>query len=233
MKRKIHKILLLTSIVTVGMLFLCSCSKKTPDEKLTDSFLEYSLGKTDGKFNRVFTTSNGTEMVISALTKEDTHYPKVLLSVEIANTDFKNQIYQWITSPVSMRMDDYRECAEMVIKYAKNENWNNNYYLYVKTSNIYGSCDIVYDYEKDIIYIPNAENIYKEMFEQFGTFNVKDVAEADGGSDFIIDNNLGYWQHNELETKDSTSYSIFLHDGKFSEYEKDKSIAYSRDDVNE
>ena len=132
MKRKIHKILLLTSIVTVGMLFLCSCSKKTPDEKLTDSFLEYSLGKTDGKFNRVFTTSNGTEMVISALTKEDTHYPKVLLSVEIGNTDFKNQIYQWITSPVSMRMDDYRECAEMVIKYAKNENWNNNYYLYVK-----------------------------------------------------------------------------------------------------
>ena len=51
MKRKIHKILLLTSIVTVGMLFLCSCSKKTPDEKLTDSFLAYSLGKTDGKFN--------------------------------------------------------------------------------------------------------------------------------------------------------------------------------------
>ena len=122
MKRKMHKILLLTSIVTAGILFLCSCSQKTPDEKLTDSFLEYSLGKTDGKFNRVFTTSNGTEMVISALTKEDAHYPKVLLSVEIGNTDFKNQIYQWITSPVSVRMDDYRECAEMVIKYAKNEN---------------------------------------------------------------------------------------------------------------
>ena len=233
MKRKIHKILLLTSIVTVGMLFLCSCSKKTPDEKLTDSFLEYSLGKTDGKFNRVFTTSNGTEMVISELTKEDAHYPKVLLSVEIGNTDFKNQIYQWITSPVNVRMDDYRECAEMVIKYAKNENWDNDYYLYVNTRNIYGSCDVVYDYEKDMIYMPNAENIYKEMYEQFGTFHAKDVAEADGGTDFIIDNNLGYWQHNELETKDATSYSIFLHDGKFSEYEKDKSTAYSRDDVSE
>lgn len=233
MKRKIHKILLLTSIVTVGMLFLCSCSKKTPDEKLTDSFLGYSLGKTDGKFNRVFTTSNGTEMVISELTKEDAHYPKVLLSVEIGNTDFKNQIYQWITSPVNVRMDDYRECAEMVIKYAKNKNWDNDYYLYVNTRNIYGSCDVVYDYEKDMIYMPNAENIYKEMYEQFGTFHAKDVAEADGGTDFIIDNNLGYWQHNELETKDATSYSIFLHDGKFSEYEKDKSTAYSRDDVSE
>ena len=65
-------------------------------------------------------------------------YYKVLLSVEIGNTDFKNQIYQWITSPVSMRMDDYRECAEMVIKYAKNENWNNDYYLYVNTRNILG-----------------------------------------------------------------------------------------------
>lgn len=233
MKRKIHKILLLTSIVTVGMLFLCSCSKKTPDEKLTDSFLEYSLGKTDGKFNRVFTTSNGTEMVISALTKEDTHYPKVLLSVEIGNTDFKNQIYQWITSPVSMRMDDYRECAEMVIKYAKNENWNNNYYLYVKTSNIYGSCDIVYDYEKDIIYIPNKENIHKEMYEKFGTYNVKDVAELDGGADFIIDNNLGHWKHNELETTYSTSYTVYMHDGEFSEYGKDESTAYNRNDVSE
>ena len=200
---------------------------------MTDGFLEYSLGKTDGKFNRVFTTSNGTEMVISELTKEDVHYPKVLLSVEIGNTDFKNQIYQWITSPVNVRMDDYRECAEMVIKYAKNENWDNDYYLYVNTRNIYGSCDVVYDYEKDMIYIPNAENIYKEMYEQFGTFHAKDVAEADGGTDFIIDNNLGYWQHNELETKDVTSYSIFLHDGKFSEYEKDKSTAYSRDDVSE
>lgn len=233
MKRKIHKILLLTSIVAAGMLFLCSCSKKTSDEKLTDSFLEYSLGKTDGKFNRVFTTSNGTEMVISELAKEDTHYPKVLLSVEIGNIDFKNQIYQWITSPISMRMDDYRECAEMVIKYAKNENWDNDYYLYVNTRNIYGSSDVVYDYEKDMIYIPNAENIYKEMYEQFGTFYTKDVAEADNGSDFIIDNNLGYWQHNELETKDATSYSIYLHDGKFSEYEKDKSTAYSRDEVSE
>lgn len=227
-----EKISIIVPII-ICILCLCSCSKKTPDEKLTDSFLEYSLGKTDGKFNRVFTTSNGTEMVISELTKEDVHYPKVLLSVEIGNTDFKNQIYQWITSPVNVRMDDYRECAEMVIKYAKNENWDNDYYLYVNTRNIYGSCDIIYDYEKDMIYIPNTENIYKEMYEQFGTFHAKDVAEADGGTDFIIDNNLGYWQHNELETKDVTSYSIFLRDGKFSEYEKDKSTAYSRDDVNE
>ena len=227
-----EKISIIVPII-VCILCLCSCSKKTPDEKLTDSFLEYSLGKTDGKFNRIFTTSNGTEMVVSELQKEDATSPKVILSVDIGNTNFKNQIYQWITSPVNVRMDDYRECAEMVIKYAKNENWDNDYYLYVNTRNIYGSCDIVYDYEKDMIYIPNAENIYKEMFEQFGTFNVKDVAEADGGTDFIIDNNLGYWQHNELETKDVTSYSIFLHDGEFSEYEKDKSTAYSRDDVSE
>lgn len=227
-----EKISIIVTII-VCILCLCSCSKKTPDEKLTDSFLEYSLGKTDGKFNRVFTTSNGTEMVISELTKEDAHYPKVLLSVEIGNTDFKNQIYQWITSSVNVRMDDYRECAEMVIKYAKNENWDNDYYLYVNTRNIYGSCDVVYDYEKDIIYIPNAENIYKEMYEQFDTFHAKDVAKADGGTNFIIDNNLGYWQHNKLETKDVTSYSIFLHDGKFSEYEKNKSTAYSRDNVNE
>ena len=227
-----EKISIIVPII-ICILCLCSCSNKTPDEKLTDSFLEYSLGETDGKFNRVFTTSNGTEMVVSELQKEDVTSPKVILSVDIGNTDFKNQIYQWITSPVSMRMDDYRECAEMVIKYAKNENWDNDYYLYVNTRNIYGSCDVVYDYEKDIIYIPNAENIYKEMFEQFGTFYTKDITEADNGSDFIIDNNLGYWQHNELEIKDVTSYSIFLHDGKFSEYEKDKSTAYSRDDVNE
>lgn len=223
---------LITVPIIICMLCLCSCSKKTSEEGMTNSFLEYSLGKTDGKYNRVFTTSNGTEMVVSELQKENATSPKVILSVDIGNTDIKEKLYQWIISPVNVRMDDYRECAEMVIKYAKNENWDNDYYLYVNTRNIYGSCDVVYDYKKDMIYIPNAENIYKEMFEQFGTFNVKDIAEADNGSDFIIDNNLGYWQHNELETKDTTSYSIFLHDGKFSEYEKDKSTAYSRDDVN-
>ena len=71
------------------------------------------------------------------------------------------------------------------------------------------------------------------MFEQFGTFNVKDVAEADGGADFIVDNNLEYWKHNELETDYAISYTVYLHDGEFSEYGKDKSTAYSRDDVNE
>lgn len=227
-----EKISIIVPII-ICILCLCSCSKKTSEEGMTNSFLEYSLGKTDGKYNRVFTTSNGTEMVVSELQKKNATSPKVILSVDIGNTDIKEKLYQWITSPVNVRMDDYRECAEMVIKYAKNENWDNDYYLYVNTRNIYGSCDVVYDYEKDMIYIPNAENIYKEMFEQFGTFNVKDIVEADNGSDFIVDNNLGQWQHNELETKDATSYSISLHDGEFSEYEKDKSTAYSRDDVNE
>lgn len=232
-KRQVRKILLLVSLVTVGTLFLCSCSQNTAEEKLTDSFLEYTLGKTDGKSNRVFATSNGTEMVVSELKKEDANFPKVVLYVDIGNTDFKEKLYQWLTSPISKRMDDYRECAEMVIKYAKSENWDNNYYLYICTRNIYGDCDVIYDYEKDLIYIPNSENVYKEMYEKFGTFNVKNVAEADNGSNFIIDNNLGYWQHNELETNDATSYTIFLNDGKFSEYEKDKSTAYSRNDVSE
>ena len=228
-KRQVRKILLLVSLVTVGTLFLCSCSQKTAEEKLTDSFLEYTLGKTDGKCNRVFTTFNGTEMVVSELKKEDANFPKVVLYVDIGNTDFKEKLYRWLTSP----MDDYRECAEMVIKYAKNENWDNNYYLYICTRNIYGDCDVIYDYEKDLIYIPNSENVYKEMYEKFGTYHIKDVADLDGGTDFIADNNLGYWKHNELETNDATSYTIFLNDGKFSEYGKDKSTAYNRNDVSE
>lgn len=232
-KRQVRKILLLASLVTVGTLFLCSCSQSSSEEKLTDSFLEYTLGKTDGKCNRVFTTSNGTEMVVTQLQKEDASSPKVILSVDIGNTDIKEKLYQWITAPISMRMDDYRECAEMVIDYAKNEKWNNNYYLYVNTRSIYGSCDVIYDYEKDIIYIPNKENIHKEMYEKFGTYNVKDVAELDGGADFIIDNNLGHWKHNELETTYSTSYTVYIHDGEFSEYGKDESTAYNRNDVSE
>ena len=120
-KRQVRKILLLVSLVTVGTLFLCSCSQKTAEEKLTDSFLEYTLGKTDGKCNRVFTTFNGTEMVVSELKKEDANFPKVVLYVDIGNTDFKEKLYWWLTSPISKRMDDYRECAEMVIKYAKND----------------------------------------------------------------------------------------------------------------
>lgn len=232
-KRQVRKILLLVSLVTVGTLFLCSCSQKTAEEKLTDSFLEYTLGKTDGKCNRVFTTFNGTEMVVSELKKEDANFPKVVLYVDIGNTDFKEKLYRWLTSPISKRMDDYRECAEMVIKYAKNENWDNNYYLYICTRNIYGDCDVIYDYEKDLIYIPNSENVYKEMYEKFGTYHIKDVADLDGGTDFIADNTLGYWKHNELEKNDATSYTIFLNDGKFSEYGKDKSTAYNRNDVSE
>lgn len=64
------------------------------------------------------------------------------------------------------------------------------------------------------------------MYEKFGTFLEKTVAETQDGIDFLISNNLAYMKHNEVEFKKISSYDVYVHEDKFSSYDKDQSTAY-------
>lgn len=83
--------------------------------------------------------------------KEDVpHNARVVLSlvVGISNDEVK---YQWFLKTPDGRKAILRECSELVIDYAKANNWNNDYYLYINVdqTNESSSCYSIYDYEKD------------------------------------------------------------------------------------
>lgn len=148
----------------------------------------------------------------------------VFLGNETKNQD---EVYNWLQLPIKERKADLRECAELVIKYAQNNNWKNDYYLYVDLANVYGGCNIIYDYEKDEIWIPNCENTFIEMYEKFNTFYKKDLEETQDGIDFLVDKNLAYIKHNQVEYENIFSYTVYIdNEGNFKSYGEDDSIKY-------
>ncbi len=161
--------------------------------------------------------------------KEDVpHNARVVLSlvVGISNDEVK---YQWFLKTPDERKAILRECSELVIDYAKANNWNNDYYLYINVdqTNESSSCYSIYDYEKDEVWIPDTENVYTDMYQKFATFSQSKIADMDGGADFLIENGFATLKHGELETNHATnSYKVFILDGAFKEYGKEKSSCY-------
>lgn len=65
------------------------------------------------------------------------------------------------------------------------------------------------------------------MYEKFNTFYKKDLEETQKGIDFLIENNLAYLKHNQVEYKSIFSYNVYINnDGEFENYGKDASTKY-------
>lgn len=201
-------------IILSAVLFsfsLVSCGKEQSEP--VDDFLEYHFDSN----NRVFTTSRGTEMVINYMEKEEDAYePRVVFSLWVGNTEPDRKMYDWCQLSIEERKADLRECGDMVIEYAKDKGWNNNYYLYVAVETISSIDSIVYDYEDESLHIPNDEQIYCAMYEQFGTMSKKDLEEMEGGIDFLVANDMAYIKHGEVEYEVDISGGVSVYDGEFS-----------------
>lgn len=205
-----RKKILFIALATVLCISFTSCGNEKTEP--VDEFLEYHFGSD----NRVFTTSRGTEYVIDYMEKEENAYePNVVYALYLGNTEPTQKIYDWCTMSIEERKADLRECANMVIDYAKSEGWSNNYYLYININQIYNGQDLVYNYEEDSLYIPDTESIFLAMYEQFGTMYDKDLEELDGGIDFLINNNLAYIKHSEIEYKTPNPSGVEIYEGEF------------------
>lgn len=197
-------------------------SSRSSDENLRVNFADYYQEQIK---NYTFTTTSNTELIIVGLYKEDsTENPKVILNIGIGESHEKT--YQWLQLSPEERKVDLRECADLVINYAKDNNWSNDYYLYIQAVEVYDGCNIVYDYENDTIWIPNCENKFIEMYEKFGTFYKKELKESQNGIDFLVENELAYIKHNQVEYRNIFSYTVYISDGEFKSYGEDYSTKY-------
>ncbi len=203
-------------------LFLCSCSFK--NENIKDDFMNYNKEQLE---NHIFTTSMNTEIVIVDIEKENTsHNPRVILTVTIGNSDVAKKTYQWLQLSHDERKADLKECGDMVVKYAQDNNWSNDYYLYVKVCQIYDGCNIVYDYEHNVIWLPKCENTFTKMYEKFNTIYKKELEETQEGIDFLVENDLAHIKHNQVVYKSNISYNVYISDGEFESYGEEDSVKY-------
>lgn len=219
---KFYKKLVMIFITSLLFVIFSSCSS---NENLKEDFIDYYQEQLN---DYTLTTTLNTEVVIVGLDKEhSTDNPRIVLNIGIGgNSKTSEQTCQWLQSSPDERKADLKECGDMVTKYAQDNNWSNDYYLYVMVSNIYDGCSIVYDYEQDKIYIPNCENTFLEMYQKFGTFYKKELEETQEGIDFLVENNLAYIKHNQIEYRNIFSYTVFISEGEFKSYGEDDSIMY-------
>ena len=207
------KILALLIVAATSSLFGCgqdALNKGT----LTQNYIDYS-----NSGEKVFYTSAGTEYVIDTLEKEATEFePNVVYSLYIGNTAPDQKVYNWCTMPIEERKADLKECGDMVVEFAKSEEWDNDYCLYININQIYNGQDLVYNYETDSLYVPTTESIFMEMYEQFGTMHTKDLEEIDGGIDFLVNNNLAYLKHDEIEYKTPSPSGVRIYEGEFDSF---------------
>lgn len=222
--KKLNKfVLLLCCCISI---FLCSaCNSNNKDYK--SDFLDYY----SEDFNKyIFYTAENTEMYVVNLEKEEKdNNANVVLDLIVGITD-DNLKYDWMQKSPEERKTDLKSVAELVIKYANHKGWNNSYNLYivVDETDSTGGIDTVYDYETNTIWIPNKEKIYANMYEKYSTFSLSEISEMQDGEDFLIENDLAYLKHNELEYIYTTnSFTVYINaDGEFKRINENDSDRY-------
>lgn len=212
---------ILILLIVLSVITLCSCSS---DTDLKDNFINYYKNELN---NKTFTTSTNKEMIIIDLEKENSSNPKVIFTVCIGGESSINDVtYDWLQLSPEERKSELRECGDMLVQYAKDNNWSNNYYIYVRLCQVYDGCDVIYDYEQDSIWIPNCEDTFVEMYEKFNTFYKKNLEESQDGIDFLISKDLAYIKHDQVEYNHTSSYSVYISDGKFESFNEEDSTKY-------
>lgn len=221
--------MLLIALFCVGLYCLSGCGKRDRND-FRENFNEF-LGKEypqdashDINQHNNFIFDSGINLYFLDLEKSNDNQTYIILTVLFED---ENSLYKWINNETDERKLTLKECGDIIIKYAKENNWNNDYYLFIKMQDTYDvGCNIVYDYETNDIWIPNVEYIYRTMFEKFNTFDRDIIYKTEEGRDFLIENKLCKEKHGELENNYPYSYDVYINDGKFCSVFEDYSTKY-------
>lgn len=214
--KKLFLILILFSILLSG----CSDVNKSTKELFIE-FHESNIEFNDSKF----VSPNGFDFLLLSLEKENTKTnPYVVMSLLIIGND--SEINEWMQLDLHQKKAELEYCGDLVVEYASNSGWSNNYYLFVNIDDPCCNLTYVFDYEENRIWIPNQETPFIIMYEKFNTFDKDVIEESDGGVDFLIRYDIGYLKHNKVEYNHNGGYTVYIHDGEFGSYGKDESTAY-------
>ena len=202
--------------IIILLIVLCGCSFKNNEDKFKD-FIKNDIVTVEGQ-NEVIKLPSGhnidTKLFCLGFDKEKTTYkPRVVLTI------FSSMENEWYLNLDNVKKD-MRYLGEIVIQYAENEGWDNDYYVYI-TSDLPSTLGhLVYDYETDSLHVPNRYDDYLNLYKKFKTFNITDISERENGVDYLVDRRIGRIVHNQFEYSIDwlKSYRVYISDGVFKEY---------------
>lgn len=222
MKRYICSLLVLMMFVVV----LSGCGDS--NEKLSDEFcshLKNYYEVTDStQYQTMFKTDN-IEFFGADIEVEKKDYGTYHIIATMGNIFYPgNQIWNISLDELKREMNVF---AEAFIDFAKIKDLDNDYYLYVK---IYNSSMVsfVYDYEEDVLYLPQKYDLYCEMYSLFGTTSEYQISESEEGIEWLVQNGFGEVKHHEYESIYDFSFpGVYIDDnGEFKSYNLNWSNAY-------
>ena len=204
-------------IAIILCLSFAGCSK---GENLNEKFYKFC---NDDKENKEFLLDSGINSIIMNVEKEKKdNKPAVVIEIIFNNDEDE---YKWLTLSDDEKRNNLIEVGKKFNSFASSINMNNDYHLYIETETVGCTLCDVYDYELDDLWISDYEETYINMYEKFKTFSFDEVKEQGEGTDFLIQNNLAIYKHEQLERKTNiVSYKVFVdEDGKLNSYGKDVS----------
>lgn len=235
MKKTIIIVMLISSLF-----LLCACESSS-GYKEKDPFVLYLLDKgyivfEDGDYSPIelpsgFSVNVDTYYTVDNTVAKDKSGNHVVLTAYCKNS---SAAYSWVTTcSIDDRKKDLAALGDYAIEYAKAMNWDNKYDLYINLASVTGSCDIVYNYETNTIFISKYEDLWIDAYQKFGTWELYDLKTMPNAQDWLIQNNFGQMKHGEFEMFSSTSYyekdesyNVRIYDGEFKEYARDHSNSY-------
>lgn len=210
-------------LVAFTMCFSLAGCNKEKEKTMQEDFAEFYSEKNQENSEYLFLkTKSGAQIWNISFEKEEASKPRVVIDFEFDSSytetaEYKKNMYNYICQSTSQIKSDLKGLGDMVVEYAKEKKWDNNYYLYVVLSLYEYHNDFVYNYETDTLYVPKKLSVVKEMYKNFSTFYQPDIAKMDGGTEWLVSKELGTIKHGEYEGDYDAleSYSVWISQGKF------------------
>lgn len=189
--------------------------QKTTTKELFVEFLESKL-PTDGMNFKTEHFSLRKDDIKVEIEKRDWEY-RIIATMSWYGVNGE-QFFDVSLQELKMEMNLF---AEHFISFAKEQEFDNDYYLYINIDDI--DFGFVYDYETDTLYYPKHYKKLLEMYEKFNSVNDLEVAKTEKGKKWLVENNFGELKHHEYESNHKFSPTVYIDEkGEFSSFSLDE-----------
>jgi len=157
-----------------------------------------------------------------------------LVNLGVEGTDFRPRVVvRWFhmvdpfesTYPLDAATveEDLRKMGELLIEFADQAGWPNDYHLYVCVGDP-SSWSFSYDYETETLYPPREHADMREITRRFDTRNFQSIARDDKGKSYLLARGYAETRHGKVEPTlkwsmafDPEKQFYVTSDGEFSE----------------
>ncbi len=215
---------LLLAVCLVLSLTACANSTDNTDNKIQELFKEYLSTNLSNDEHRAFIEIDNLNFLVSAtnveIEKKEGEYRI------IADMGFINDVGQILDNSLQDLKNEMNQFAEYFIAFARQQELDNDYYLYVS----FGASDIhdfVYDYEENRLYYPKYYDKCLKMYKKFDSIDTDEIAKTEFGKNWLVENGFGELKHHVFEENHWDLDFPFVYidkNGEFSSYNLDEYI---------